>query len=89
MTQEFDEAVKKAHSLGLKVGPLYQKPDGAWRAYVQKGTDLMRLAEGPTIEVALTAAVVAAAAELLLITPAPSASMADNPPKPGPDWMLA
>lgn len=66
MTPAFDTAVEKAHDLGLKIGPIYERSPGTWRAYVQKDNTLMRLAEGGSIETALTAAVVAAAAELSL-----------------------
>lgn len=67
MTPEFDSAVARARTHGLKVGPIAERPGGLWRAYVQKGDELMRCAEGPSVEAALAGAIDAAVKSLAVM----------------------
>lgn len=53
MSPEWDALVDECHQLGLKIGPLAERPNGEWRAYLQKGTEIFRCSEGPTIVDAL------------------------------------
>lgn len=66
---DFDLAVQRAHDLGLKVGPMAERPNGMWRAYVQKGTDIFRFAEGSTLAGALQEAISMAEADMKPVAP--------------------
>lgn len=52
MSPQWNDLVARAHALKLKIGPMTERPDGAWRVYLQRGTEIFAFAEKPTLEVA-------------------------------------